>query len=91
MFEQAFKNIDDVLHKDAERSSELDYTEQFKVVGIDVGGTSKGFHAVALVGGKYSQKFHSTKVSDIVNWCLNTVDVAAAARGMGDCGLNFGA
>ena len=28
MFEQAFKNIDDVLHKDAGCSSELDYTEQ---------------------------------------------------------------
>lgn len=28
MFEQAFKNIDDILHKDAGASSELDYTEQ---------------------------------------------------------------
>ncbi len=28
MFEQAFKNIDDVLHKDAGCTSELDYTEQ---------------------------------------------------------------
>jgi type I restriction enzyme M protein len=28
MFEQAFKNIDDVLHKDAGCSSELDYVEQ---------------------------------------------------------------
>jgi len=28
MFEQAFKNIDDILHKDAGMSSELDYTEQ---------------------------------------------------------------
>ena len=28
MFEQAFKNIDDILHKDAGCSSELDYTEQ---------------------------------------------------------------
>jgi type I restriction enzyme M protein len=28
MFEQAFNNIDDVLHKDAGCSSELDYTEQ---------------------------------------------------------------
>ena len=29
MFEQAFKNIDDVLWKDAGCTSELDYTEQF--------------------------------------------------------------
>ena len=28
MFEQAFRNIDDILHKDAGCSSELDYTEQ---------------------------------------------------------------
>lgn len=28
MFEQAFKNIDDILHKEAGCSSELDYTEQ---------------------------------------------------------------
>ncbi len=28
MFEQAFKNIDDILHKDAGCSNELDYTEQ---------------------------------------------------------------
>ena len=28
MFEQAFKNIDDILHKDAGCASELDYTEQ---------------------------------------------------------------
>ncbi len=28
MFEQTFKNIDDILHKDAGRFSELDYTEQ---------------------------------------------------------------
>ncbi|MGV1005146.1 MAG: N-6 DNA methylase [Candidatus Nanopelagicales bacterium] len=28
MFEQAFKNIDDILHKDQGCSSELDYTEQ---------------------------------------------------------------
>ncbi|MCA6071986.1 MAG: type I restriction-modification system subunit M [Endomicrobium sp.] len=28
MFEQAFKNVDDILHKDAGNSSELDYIEQ---------------------------------------------------------------
>jgi type I restriction enzyme M protein len=28
MFEQTFKNIDDILHKDAGCSSELDYIEQ---------------------------------------------------------------
>lgn len=28
MFEQTFKNIDDILHKDAGRTSEVDYTGQ---------------------------------------------------------------
>ena len=28
MFEQTFKNIDDILHKDAACSSELDFVEQ---------------------------------------------------------------
>jgi len=28
MFEQTFKNIDDILHKDAGCGSELDYIEQ---------------------------------------------------------------
>jgi type I restriction enzyme M protein len=28
MFEQVFKNVDDIFHKDAGCSSELDYTEQ---------------------------------------------------------------
>ena len=28
MFEQTFKNIDDILYKDAGADSELDYTEQ---------------------------------------------------------------
>ncbi len=28
MFEQTFKNIDDILHKDAGCGSELDYLEQ---------------------------------------------------------------
>ena len=30
MFEQTFKNIDDMLHKDAGCGSELDYVEQSK-------------------------------------------------------------
>jgi len=28
MFEQAFKNIDDILHRDAGSATELDYIEQ---------------------------------------------------------------
>jgi len=36
MFEQTFKNIDDVLHKEAGCSSELDYTNQTDKVIIHV-------------------------------------------------------
>ena len=33
MFEQSFKNIDDILHKDAGCGSELDYVEQTSRLG----------------------------------------------------------
>jgi len=36
MFEQTFKNIDDVLRKDAGCTSELDYTEPVKPAKIKV-------------------------------------------------------
>ena len=39
------------------------------VVGIDVGGERKGFHAVALSGGRYSQKFASHSAQDVASWC----------------------
>ena len=34
------------------------------VIGIDVGGTRKGFHAVALSGGKYLTKTRATSAVD---------------------------
>jgi len=34
MFEQTFKNLDDILHKDAGFSSELDYTERGMTVSF---------------------------------------------------------
>ena len=39
------------------------------VVGIDVGGEKKGFHAVALQNGVF-QKTTSTNPTEIVKWCL---------------------
>jgi type I restriction enzyme M protein len=38
MFEQTFKNIDDILHKDAGCGSELDYVEQtfYRIPGTSV-------------------------------------------------------
>lgn len=39
------------------------------VVGIDVGGTRKGFHAVALTGGEYSGKCSTKDIAQLVDWC----------------------
>ena len=39
------------------------------VVGIDVGGPKKGYHAVALLDGRYHAQFSSCAASDIVDWC----------------------
>lgn len=39
------------------------------VVGIDVGGLKKGFHAVALLDGRYDSQFSSRSASDIADWC----------------------
>ncbi len=57
MFEQAFKNIDDILHKDAGCTSELDYTEQSSwllfLKYLDALERDKATEA-ALEGKKYS-------------------------------------
>ncbi|MEI7855556.1 MAG: type I restriction-modification system subunit M N-terminal domain-containing protein, partial [Planctomycetota bacterium] len=57
MFEQAFKNIDDVLWKDAGCTSELDYTEQSSwllfLKYLDTLESDKATEA-ALDGKKYS-------------------------------------
>lgn len=39
-------------------------------IGIDVGGTRKGFHAVALQGGKHIAHTASCEIDTIVHWCL---------------------
>lgn len=39
------------------------------VVGIDVGGPKKGFHAVALRDGNYLDKFAALEASGIAAWC----------------------
>lgn len=39
------------------------------VVGVDVGGPRKGFHAVALRGGDYWDKFESRQADRIAAWC----------------------
>lgn len=39
------------------------------VVGVDVGGSKKGFHAVALQDGQYREKFSTLSATDIAAWC----------------------
>ncbi len=39
------------------------------VAGIDVGGPRKGYHAVALAGGRYASQFSSTDPAAILAWC----------------------
>ncbi len=49
------------------------------VVGIDVGGERKGFHAVALQGEHFIDKTTDTDPDVIVAWCLDyNVSVIAA-------------
>src|SRR5450755_343330 len=45
-------------------------------VGIDVGGESKGFHAVAVRGHDFERKT-SSDPSEIVKWCVELSDVVA--------------
>jgi predicted nuclease with RNAse H fold len=39
------------------------------VVGIDVGGARKGFHAVALHAGAYAGQLATAEVQELAHWC----------------------
>ena len=39
------------------------------VVGVDVGGKAKGFHAAALLGGHLTGKLATREPEEIVDWC----------------------
>ncbi|WP_455378430.1 DUF429 domain-containing protein [Petrachloros mirabilis] len=39
------------------------------VVGVDVGGLKKGFHAVALRRGCFLESYSSHEASEVVKWC----------------------
>lgn len=49
---------------------------QTVVAGIDVGGARKGFHGVALRGGRYWRKFASTGPGEMAAWCRGLGAVA---------------
>lgn len=43
------------------------------VVGIDVGGLKKGFHAIAIQNGRYHSRKQTDDIADLVKWCRETV------------------
>ena len=51
------------------------------VVGVDVGGLRKGFHAVALREGQFFEKFATLDAREVLRWCreLNTSVVGVDA------------
>ncbi len=49
------------------------------VVGVDVGGPKKGFHAVALQDGHYHEQFSTLLPTEIAAWCRR---LTAAAVGI---------
>ena len=49
------------------------------VVGIDVGGSRKGFHAVALRDGRYASQFSSPEPQEISHWCRRAIGASLIA------------
>lgn len=55
------------------------------VIGIDVGGPTKGLHAVALEGGRYRAQLATRDIGEMVHWAVRTqqATVIAIARPVG--------
>ncbi len=43
------------------------------VIGIDVGGSRKGFHAVALSAGATAGQLATTEVQELAHWCRSVI------------------
>ena len=43
------------------------------VIGTDVGGSRKGFHAVALSGGAYAARLRTAEVQELAHWCRSVI------------------
>lgn len=43
------------------------------VIGIDVGGSRKGFHAVALSAGAYAGQLATPEVQELAHWCRSVI------------------
>ena len=48
-------------------------------IGIDVGGSRKGFHAVALRGGAYAGQLASRDVEQLSHWCRAEMEATVIA------------
>lgn len=57
----------------AETIMPTDDTLRVTGVGIDVGGKRKGFHAVAITSGKYSNHLATKDVEELSRWCRETM------------------
>ncbi len=49
------------------------------VVGIDVGGKHKGYHAVAITGGAYAGRLATRDAQELAHWCRTTMRAQAIA------------
>jgi predicted nuclease with RNAse H fold len=49
------------------------------VIGIDVGGSRKGFHAVALTGGAYADRLATAVVQELAHWCRSVIGAQLVA------------
>lgn len=48
-------------------------------IGIDVGGSRKGFDAVALTDGAYTAQLHCRDVQELVHWCRERIGASVIA------------
>ncbi|MBW4530842.1 MAG: DUF429 domain-containing protein [Aphanothece saxicola GSE-SYN-MK-01-06B] len=48
-------------------------------IGIDVGGHSKGFHAVALCNGAYACQLSSRDILELSHWCRSVIGASVIA------------
>ena len=69
MFEQAFKNINDILHKDAGSSSKLDYTGQHGCITAKKGDPygwrgDKSHDGTGVSHGADGRHYHIESISD---------------------------
>lgn len=49
------------------------------VMGIDVGGPTKGLHAVALEAGRYRAQFATRDIGELVHWAVHTQQATVIA------------